>query len=294
MGELRNNMIRHMRSRGYAEKTIKLYTSCVKTFAAHFGSSPLKLGEADIESYFLHLREQGKSDATIRAYYEGVKFFYRMHGFSDRVPHMRFPRANKTIPALLGPDGVLALLEGCGSLKFKTLFTLIYSAGLRVSEAAALSVADVDFNRNLILVRNGKNGKDRYTLLASRTRELLARYLELYRPTSFLFYRNRERTEHISVSSIQRTFKELARSLGLGEGIHVHTLRHCFATHLIENGTSIFHIMHLLGHAHIQTTMAYLHMRDLSELRITSPVDLLSQRPPQELRASDDLFRASA
>lgn len=294
MGELRNNMIRHMRFRGYAEKSIKLYTSCIGTLARHFGASPLSLGRADIESFFLHLRSRGISDATIRAYYEGMKFFYRMHGLSDRLPHMRFPRANKTIPALLGQEDVRSLLEGCRSLRFKTLFTLIYSAGLRVSEAANLSVSDIDFKRNVILVRNGKNGKDRYTLLVDRAREMLGTYLDLYRPSSYLFYRTGECTEHISVSAIQRTFKELARSVGLSEAVHVHTLRHCFATHLLENGTSIFYIMHLLGHAHIQTTMAYLHMRDLSELKITSPADLLARPEPRETAAPGELFRASA
>jgi site-specific recombinase XerD len=191
----------------------------------------------------------------------------------DYVPKIRIGRVTNKIPYIPNPEELLSIISSCSSLKFRTIFMLIYSAGLRISEAANIKLSDIDFNRKTILIRNGKNNKNRYTILANTTISMIHDYLKVYKPVEFLFYKKRDITEQISTSHIQRTFSNLIIKSKCNQEIHVHTLRHCFATHLLENGTSIFYIMKLLGHSNIQTTMVYLHMQDLPKLKLESPID---------------------
>lgn len=272
MGKLKTGMIIAMKTRGYADKTIKLYTASVRAMAVYFNKTPLVVSKQEIEDYIYHLRTEKKSEATIRIYFEAIKFFFRLHGLSERLPKLRFTHRKTKLPIVLSQSETCALLGSCPSLKYKTALSVIYSAGLRVSEAANLRLQDIDFDRKLIIVRNGKNGKDRYTLLANETSALLRRYFGVYHPQEYVFY-GKDVFSRISVDCIQRHFKKLIRDNGMDESLHVHTLRHCFATHLLENGTSIFHIMNLLGHTNIQTTMVYLHMESPENLHIQSPID---------------------
>jgi integrase/recombinase XerD len=274
MGTLRDQMVNYMQTRGYSEKTIKLYTSCMKTFSLYFGRSPLDVSGSEIESFIRYLRGLKKSESTVHIYYAALVLFYSMYGQRARLPRLTFRRSSSRLPVLLSPEEVCDLLESCGNIKFRTIFTLIYSAGLRISEAAKLTLADIDFTRKTVFVRESKNGKDRYTILGDRTATMIKRYIEIYQPQGFLFY-GTERSSGISTDSIQRVFRNLVSSHNGNRHIHVHTLRHCFATHLMEGGTSIFHIMHLLGHSNIQTTMLYLHMRSPESLSIRSPIDRL-------------------
>lgn len=272
MGTLKNQMKDYMKTHGYSDKTIELYTCCVKCFSYHFMRSPLEITYNQIESFFLYLRKQKKSESTIHIYYESLKYFYTMHNIRNRLPHITFTRINNKLPEILCQNEVFKLLEKCTSLKYRTIFTLIYSAGLRVSEAANLKLSDIDFERKQIFIRNSKNKKDRYTLLADETIILIKNYLQIYNPIEYLFYSN-DICNKISNDCIQKTFKNLVIENKIVKNIHIHTLRHCFATHLLENGTSIFYIMKLLGHSNIQTTMIYLHMQSLDQLNIKSPID---------------------
>jgi len=272
MGTLRNEMENYMKIKGYSNKTIKLYTSCVKCFSYYFMKSPLDISSNQIELFFLYLRNAKKSESTIHIYYESLKFFYKMNKIKNRLPHITFSRIDNKLPEILCQNEVFQLLENCTSLKYRTIFTLIYSAGLRVSEASNLKLTDIDFARKQIFIRNGKNKKDRYTLLAEETIILLNKYLQIYNPIDCVFY-SKDICKKISISCIQERFKDLVNVSNLSKKIHIHTLRHCFATHLLENGTSIFYIMQLLGHSNIQTTMVYLHMQSLDKLNIVSPID---------------------
>jgi integrase/recombinase XerD len=272
MGILRDEMTNHMTVKGYAPKTVKLYTCCVGNFSRRFGKSPLLVDSRDVESFFLYLRNQRRSDSTVHIYYEALRFFFRMHGVTGRVPFISFRRLRGKLPAILSQSDVRAFLAGCASLKYRTIFTLIYSAGLRVSEAANLTLSDIDFDRKRVFVRAGKNGKDRYTLLANETAALLRSYFQVYRPISYAFF-GVDATKRISIDAIRRRFRQTAISTLNNRSVHVHTLRHCFATHLIENGTSVFYVMRLLGHSSILTTMRYLHMQDLDALGLVSPID---------------------
>lgn len=276
MGVLKDQMISEMRMRGYAEKTIKCYTSCVHSLARHFMRSPKSIERGDIEAFFMSLRAERRSVATIHIYYEALKYFYRMHGQAHKLPPLSFRNINNRTPVILSKEDVHRMLQKCASLKYRTILTVIYSAGLRISESTNLMVSDLDFTRKTIHIRSSKNNKGRYTILADETIALLRRYFNVYAPVNHLFY-GKDLMGRLSNDCIQRFFKAHVKECGLNPATHVHTLRHCFATHLLEGGTSIFYIMHLLGHSNIQTTMIYLHMQAPDVLNIKSPID--SMRP---------------
>jgi len=273
MGTLKTQMENYMKTNGYSDRSIKLYTSCVKCLAYHYMKSPLQISQKQIEDFFLYLRQEKRSQSTIHIYYEALKYFYSMVNMKDHLPQIRIGRVTNKIPYIPSQNELYQLISNCPSLKFRAIFMLIYSAGLRVSEAANIKISDIDFVRKTILIRNSKNNKSRYTILADATISIITNYMNVYKPIDFLFYKKRDITEQISISYIQRTFSNLVSRSKCNEKIHVHTLRHCFATHLLENGTSIFYIMKLLGHSCIQTTMIYLHMQDLAKLNLESPID---------------------
>ncbi len=295
MGILRQKMMDSMKVRGYADKTIRTYTSCVLKCARYFMKSPLSLGKADIERFFLFLRESNRSESTVQMYYAALNYFYGMERLKDeKMPSIRFARRGKILPEILNRTEVYRLINCCSSLKYRTLFSIIYSAGLRISEAVNLRVSDIDYERKALFVRAGKNRKSRYTLLADGVLPLLRAYLAVFAPADFLFA-GKDPASRASTDSIQRAFHQAVFDAGIKKKAHVHTLRHCFATHLLENGTNIFYIMRLLGHSCIQTTMLYLHMDSVLNLSIPSPFDSLEldNRGPVE-SVQKDLFYVSA
>ncbi len=295
MGVLQSVMRTAMEIRGYSERTIEVYVCCVRVFANHFKKSPLSITTKEIESFFHYLRQQNRSESTIHLYYVSLRFFYRINNLTHRLPHLAFRRIRNRIPLVLSQEKVLRVLESCTSLKYKTLFTLAYSSGLRTSELRELTVHDIDFERKQVYVRSGKNRRSRYSILGNKTILLLKTYINVYRPHSFLFYNQADGTARVNSNAISRRFRALLVANGIDDRqVHLHTLRHCFATHLMEGGTSIFHIMHLLGHLSIYTTMVYLHMQDLDKLRIVSPIDLLELRPTQGTQPQRELFEATA
>jgi site-specific recombinase XerD len=249
----------------------------------------------EIESFFHFLRQQNKSDSTIHLYYVSLKFFYHINNVTDRLPNLTFGKIRNKVPMVLSQEKVVTMLDSCKSLKYKTLFTLAYASGLRTSELRNLTVRDIDFDRKQVYVRNGKNGRNRYSILGNKTIQLLKTYMNVYRPHSFLFYNQEDGTARVSKDAIRRELRKLLITNGIdAREVHLHTLRHCFATHLMESGTSIFHIMHLLGHVSIYATMVYLHMQDLDKLNITSPIDLLEPRRNEETELQKELFAATA
>ena len=295
MGVLQGAMRFAMETRGYSEGTVALYVSCVRVFAHHFGRSPLLITTQEIESFFHFLRQRNKSDSTVHLYYVSLRFFYHLNNMPHRMPNLSFPKIRNRVPVVLSQEKVVTILDSCRNLKYKTLFTLAYASGLRVSELQALTVSDIDFDRRQVYVRRGKNGRSRYSLLGLRTMDLLRTYLNVYQPHSLLFHSRADPTYRLSGGAIRRHLRSLLIDNGIdAAAVHMHTLRHCFATHLMENGTSIFHIMQLLGHASICTTMVYLHMQNLDKLNITSPIDLLEPQPREDFDRQRELFAASA
>jgi integrase/recombinase XerD len=295
MGKLQDSMRTALRIRGNSERTIEIYLSCVRIFAKHFRKSPLQITTKEIEAFFQFLREHKKSDSTIHGYYISLKTFYSINNMKERLPHIHFKRIINKIPLILSQEKISIILDSCDSLKYKTLFSLAYASGLRMSEIQNLSVHDIDFERKQLYVRNGKNGKYRYTLLGDKTIRLLNVYMNVYKPHSYLFFNRDDSTRKVNGEAVRREFRKLLAKNNLDtREIHIHTLRHCFATHLMENGTSLFYIMHLLGHSSIRTTMVYLHMQDLNKLNIVSPIDSLKSPQVKINEQQHDLFNATA
>ncbi len=294
MGKLRQIMVDSMRVRGYAAKTIAVYTSCVRRCSYYFMKSPVDLSKSEIERFILSLRDEGKSDSTITIYYVALKYFYSMLDLGEKMPRISLSRRRRLLPEIMSKEEVFRLIESCSSLKYRTVFSIIYSAGLRVSEVANLRVTDIDYIRKVIFIREGKYKKSRYTILAEGVIPLLRNYVSVFRPTDYLF-QGKDPTTKISTDCIQRAFHRVIADGNIHKKVHVHTLRHCFATHLLENGTNIFYIMRLLGHSCIQTTMIYLHMEAVSNFNIVSPIDsvLLCERATLD-ETQGDLFAINA
>jgi integrase/recombinase XerD len=273
MGYLRDHMIEEMKLRNYSKTTIKMYTKAVHNFAYYFRKSPLSLTQNDIRSYFLNLIEKNASATTLHIIYCSLKLFYRIHSLPHYLDCMPHPRRPFVLPAVLDQSEIQLLLSLCKNLRYKTLFTIIYSAGLRLSEAINLQVTDIDFCRKTIHVHTAKNHKSRYTILSEKAIKLLVKYLSKFHPSTYLFHSLHDRSIRMSGRHVQHVFHNLVLESKLIKKAHVHTLRHSFATQLLENNTNIFYIMQLLGHSSIKSTIIYLHMQRLELLNIQSPLD---------------------
>ena len=276
MGVLKESMIKYMEIRGYAPHTIESYVNCVKIFAHHYNLSPLDTSTEQIELYLLHLRHIGRCDTTIYMHYSALKLFYRINNLKNKMPKIKFNRTKMKIPYIISQQKMLEIIDSCNSLKYKTIISLLYSSGIRISELRNLTVSDIDFDRKVLFIKNSKNNKNRYSIIGNKTALLLKQYINLYRPHKYLFYSESDLTLQICSDKIRLAFKKLVILNNLDPNrISLHTIRHCFATHILENGTDIFYIMKLLGHARIQTTMIYLHMNDNYLQSISSPIDTL-------------------
>jgi site-specific recombinase XerD len=248
----------------------------MRSFALHFHRSPEELGEKEIRDYLHYLiQEKRASQSGVSQAYSALKFFYETtlkrdwNGFG--IPRVQ---KGKKLPVVLSQQEIQVILSAIRNLKHRALLMTIYSAGLRLSEVVRLKVSDIDSQRMMIRVQQGKGQKDRYTLLAQRTLEVLRDYWKEYRPSGWLFP-GKTAAEPLSVSSVQKVFEKVLLRAGVKKQASVHTLRHSFATHLLEAGTDLYHIQRLLGHTTPNTTAVYLHVsrKDLGGL--ISPIDLL-------------------
>jgi site-specific recombinase XerD len=276
MSELRDKMKTDLELRGYSPTTIKYYIENVSRFAKHFNQSPELLGEGQIREYLHYcIMEKHLSEGTVNYINGSLKFFYtkilKINWNNDMLPRMK---EGKKLPVVLSKSEVKAILDATDNLKHKAILMTIYGAGLRISEAAKLKGLDIDSNNMQVVIRQGKGKKDRYSLLSKTNLNLLRDYWKRYQPGDYLFP-GKNATDHISVRAIQKTFDQALAKAGIRKDATVHTLRHSFATHLLEAGTDICHIQRLLGHTSIKTTTIYLHLRRLDLLSIKSPLETL-------------------
>jgi site-specific recombinase XerD len=250
----------------------------VKSFALHFHRSPAELEDQEIREYLHYLIQEKKaSQSAISQAYSALKFFYETtlkrdwNGF--RIPRVKM---GKKLPVVLSLQEIQAILSAARNLKHRALLMTTYSAGLRVSEVVHLKVSDIDSQRMMIRVQQGKGEKDRYTLLAKRTLEVLREYWREYRPEDWLFP-GQPAKGSLSVSTVQKIFGKVLDQAGIKKHATVHTLRHSFATHLLEAGTDLYHIQRLLGHTTPKTTAIYLHLSRKDLGGVSSPLDLLEE-----------------
>jgi len=276
MGKLREQMKMDLKLKGYSPKTQAAYLGYMKNFVRYFGRSPAKMGEEEIREYLYHLvTEKDLGDSSINNAYSALKFFYKTTlGRDWNVAKIPRRKTEKRLPVVLDGSEIKQLFAVTTNLKHRALLMTTYSAGLRVSETAHLKVSDVDSKRMQLLVAQGKGKKDRYALLSPVTLNLLRDYWRQYRPFSWLFP-GRLPERPISTRSIQKVFEKAKRKAGIKKPATVHTLRHSFATHLLEAGTDIYHIQKLLGHTSPKTTAIYIHLRRQDLLNIVSPLDSL-------------------
>jgi integrase/recombinase XerD len=268
-------MQRDLEIKNLSSRTKRCYLDWMSRYAGHFRKPPDELGDEEIKT-FLHflLQERKVSQSAMNQAYSALKFFYEttlgMPWNGTRIPRCK---QGRRLPVVLSPNEVRLILVATQNLKHLAILMTIYSGGLRISEAAGLKVADIDGERLTIRVR-GKGDKDRYTLLGKNALGMLRTYWKVYRPSDWLFP-SRNPKEPISVSSIQKVFKKALRQTGIRKAASVHTLRHCFATHLLESGCDLYYIQRLMGHSSVKTTSVYLHVTGKDLNKIVSPIDLL-------------------
>jgi integrase/recombinase XerD len=280
MTPLRRRMIDDMTLRNFTPATIKAYVRCVARFAAYFHCSPDRLGCEHVRTYLLHLlNEQHVSHSYYKLIRCALRFFYRETLGRDDVPASLAPvKQPRSLPVVLGPDELARFFVAIKNLKHRALLMTAYAAGLRVSEVTRLRGADIDSDRMVIRVRHGKGQKDRYVMLSPRLLEVLRAYWRAARPSDFLFP-GAAPDQPLTTGSVRKVCSRARIAAGLDKHVTVHTLRHSFATHLLESGTDLRTIQVLLGHNSFNTTARYVHVATASLPSTQSPFDRLELGP---------------
>ena len=276
MTALKQRMLEDLRIRNYAPSTVECYVRSVAEFAQHFNKSPEHLGPEEIRAWQLFLlNEKGvKLSSYIQAVC-GLRFFYRNTlNCKIEIERIPLPRYETKPPVILSKEEVKALLEAPKNLGHRAILATIYGAGLRVSEVTNLKVHDLDGDRKVIWIRGGKGHKDRQVMLSAPLREVLAAYWRWKRPTDWLFPGEKP-GQPISTQTVFHTCRKAARTAGIAKPVHPHSLRHAFATHLLEDGVNLLVIQALLGHKNLKTTARYLHLADSTVRSARSPLELL-------------------
>ena len=278
MGAIRERMIEELELRGMSEKTKRGYVLCCQVFVAHFMKSPEQLHADDIKAFLLHLmRERKLSPSGIGVYVAAIRFLYRhVLRNPDEVEDLPRPRIPKKLPDVPSREEVQQLLSAVQSIKHRTILATAYGAGLRISEALHLQVQDIDSKRMVIHIRGAKQAKDRFVLLSPQLLAALRRYWVEVKPLGPHLFPSRS-GRPISIDVIRRVLKATLRDIGLNKRMTLHSLRHGFATHLLEDGTDIRVIQSLLGHSTIQTTAHYTRISTRNFCKVTSPLDRLAQ-----------------
>jgi integrase/recombinase XerD len=274
---LRKRMIEDMKLRGFAPGTIRVYIHHIEQYARYFNLSPDKLDLEAVRQFEIHLLEERKLSAeSINPFVSAAKFLYlttlEMPWGSENFPRVRRPYK---LPVVLSQEEMTLFFESVPSLKYRAALMLCYGAGLRVGEAVAVKINDIDSARQLIRVQQGKGRKDRYAMLSPRLLEALRTYWRAARPTGDYLFPSWRSGKHLSSGSLQQACLDACLRSGIRKKVTAHTLRHSFATHLLEAGTDLRVIQVLLGHSTIDTTTRYTQVSPLVVTNTRSPLDRL-------------------
>jgi integrase/recombinase XerD len=272
---LRRRMIEDMQVRNLSPVTQRCYVHAVTKFARHFNRSPDRLGLAEIRAYQIHLTTTGISWAGFNVAVCALRFFYGVTlGRTAIVERIPYARKRRQLPVILSADEVARFFAAVPSLKHRTALMTAYAAGLRVSEVVRLTIADIDSRRMLIRVERGKGGSDRYVMLSPQLLIVLRAYWREARPEHWLFP-GQDESRPLDASVLQWACRNARTAAKLGKPVTVHTLRHSFATHLLESGTDIRIIQVLLGHRDLSTTARYTQVAATTIGNTVSPFDRL-------------------
>ncbi|HTZ68626.1 MAG TPA: site-specific integrase [Roseiarcus sp.] len=276
LSPLRRRMIEDMTIRNLSPATQRSYIHAVARFSDYFGRSPDKLTLDDVRAYQVHLASKGVAWGSLNQVVCALRFFYGVTLdqaiIPERIPYAREPRK---LPTVLSTEEVVRFLEAVSSLKARVALTTAYAAGLRVSEVAALKAADIESDRMVMRIENGKGGKQRYVMLSAPLLGVLRSYWRRTRPSLYLFP-GRTADKPIEPTVLHAACRSAAAAAGIDKRVSVHVLRHSFATHLLESGTDIRIIQVLLGHEQLSTTARYTHVSTGLIAGTASPLDRLS------------------
>ncbi len=282
MTPLRRRMIDDMTLRNLAPKTIESYVQRISGFATYFKTSPEHLGPDHVRAYLLHLvHERHLSWSHFNQVRSALRFLYRVTLKQEWVMQdVVCAKKPRTLPVVLSLDELTRFFAAITNLKHRAILMTAYAAGLRLSEVTHLRVADIDSQRMVIRVRQGKGAKDRYVMLAQNLLVVLREYWRVARPRDYLFP-GVQPDRPISRRTVMNKCRDAREIAGLGKSVTVHTLRHSFATHLLESGTDLRTIQILLGHRSLSTTARYTHVATAASQSTQSPFDRLKV-PPRE------------
>ena len=279
---LRRRMIEDMTVRGFGEKTQSDYIRHVKNFTIFLGGSPDTAEGEDLRRFQLHQREQGVQPPTMNGATAALRFFFTTTcNRPDMARYLRIVKQPQKLPVVLTTEEVLLLLESAPGPKYKAALGVAYGAGLRVSEVANLKVTDIDRARMVLRIEQGKGQKDRNGMLSPRLLELLEEWWLIGQPTTWLFP-GRDPLLPITTRQLYRVVTDTARAVGIEKRVSPHTLRHSFATHLLEQGVDIRLIQVALGHSKLDTTARYAHVASKVLRDMVSPLDRLGPLTPKK------------
>ena len=260
MRPLRREMIDAMLVRGFSVRTHKSYLGAVRDLSRYYHRPPDQLSVDELQAYFLYLvKERGLSGASCRLYLNGIRFLYlQVLGWDTFKIKLQVPKVAQRIPELLTRGEVGRILSACRNPKHRMMLTTCYGCGLRVSELMALKVRDIDSERQLLRIEQGKGAKDRQVILSPSLLQKLRDYWQLFRPTDWLFV-GRDPSVPLHPSTPQRVFTAVKHRAGIDKVGGIHSLRHAYATHQLEAGLPVHQLQRLLGHRNLQSTLRYVH-----------------------------------
>ena len=282
MTELRQKMIRAMELKNFAHHTQRSYLSAVRGLAKYYQQSSDAITDKMIEDYLLYLKnEKGNAPGSCCMVLNGLRFFYTHILDKQITVGFSLTKKPRKLPTVLTKEQVWKIICAAKNLKHRLILMTTYSAGLRASEVRRLKPEHIDSNRMLIKVVGGKGRKDRYTMLSVKLLKQLRHYYRLCHPQGYLFPSNRKKTapKALSYNSIRMIYEKARRKAGIKNGEGIHTLRHSFATHLLETGYDIRKIQVPMGHSKLSTTMIYLHVSRETLSKVPSPLDLIDTEP---------------
>jgi site-specific recombinase XerD len=284
---LRQRMIEDMTVRGFTACTQRGYITAVKNFTAFLGRSPDQAGAEDLRRYQLHMRSNGASATSMNAAVSALRFFFGVTlGRGDAQVRMTTVREPRKLPVILSPEEVARLLDAARGPKYRAALSLAYGAGLRASEVVSLKLSDIDSKRVVIRVEQGKGRKDRYAMLSELLLDLLrawwraARSQGVMLPGGWLFP-GQNPVNPLTTRQLNRAFHGAREAAGIDKRVSLHTLRHCFATHLLEQKVDIRVIQVLMGHKKLDTTARYSQVASSTLRAVKSPLEQLAKKKPR-------------
>lgn len=268
-----NSLAQELVIRGFSKRTIKAYLSINRRFLGFLGKSAKEATSEDVKKFLAGLKFQGLSNTSLNLVISALKFYFEQVLKRKLFFNLHRPKREQYLPTVLSKEEIIKLIEGVANLKHTLLLSLLYGSGLRVSEVVALKINQLDSNQGRLLVKAGKGAKDRFTILSKHSAELLKEYLLAVSSDQIYLFSGAGGRGHLTERSAQKIFDQAVERAGIKKAASCHSLRHSFATHLLENGTDIRVIQKLLGHHNIKTTQIYTQVSNSLLGRVVSPLD---------------------